>query len=124
MIPPSFKKNSTLEVVLAWYSSAETNCTFSINYNAIGRARPGAVASVTTEGVTFLDASTYLLPVGATAAQAGESVWYVDPGGGYTDQLAGDSIQLGFFRLGGDAADTCTGDLRIVGIEIRDRPRR
>ncbi|OIO91467.1 MAG: hypothetical protein AUK03_10990 [Anaerolineae bacterium CG2_30_64_16] len=117
-IPPDYAPGVPLNVRLVWHT-ASTRCGIELRPNFISVARPGRTHLVGESVSTGLDAvGGTVLDVPATANLSGEKSYTITSPVRGEKLLPGDSVIFGLYRCYGCTADTCTGTLKVQGIQV------
>jgi len=119
VVPNDYVANSPIRIRISFHT-ADTGCNIALLPNFVDRTRVGH-APATGSASGGLDAAngSTLVTVPAVANEGARKNFQVTANQGFADQLPGDAILLGFLRRPGSFGDTCPGDVKITGIDIR-----
>jgi len=117
-IPPDYTPGVALTVRLVWHT-ASTNCGIELRPNFISVARAGRTHLTGSSVSTGLDAvGGTVLSAPNTANLSGEKIYTITSPVTRETLQPGDSVIFGLYRCHGCTADTCTGTLKVQGIQV------
>lgn len=117
-IPPDYMPGVALTVRLVWHT-ASTNCGIELRPNFISVARVGRTHLTGSGASTGLDAvGGTVLNAPNTANLSGEKIYTITSPVTRETLQPGDSVIFGLYRCHGCTADTCTGTLKVQGIQV------
>jgi hypothetical protein len=119
-LPDDYQKNSPVSVKARLLTSS-TSCNVVLKIGGAYRLRAGEVYEAipgTASGFTMDGSATVAVPAAATKIFTKGFTLNKPSTGPLAGQLAKDNIILAFTRVGGDPADTCSGNLLVTSVRI------
>jgi len=118
-LPLNYTTGNTVYVGVFWHTEASTPCTAVLRPNFLSVARYGdshIQGSLATSGFTSNDGNNDLVVNATNVPEI--KVYTITRPDGATELRPLDVVNLGLFRRGDDAGDSCSGNVTIQGLAI------